>query len=636
MSAFPWRLNQVTQIEDLAERLGQAKRECARIAEELETKRAEAVELAHKEAQYRSETARIEEERRGMNARADRIRERVEKTESEHEQILEKIAGVDHKLTAIDATLKETQETRGREESSLAELRSRREELEAGLEELRGKRESLIARRETLRDLEAQYEGLDAGVRKLLEEKDEGVLGTVADLIEVDPSALPAVEPALGEAAGYVVCRDSKSVLRAAGKVRNIAGRTGIISLDECRRRPPAGEAWYAGVVGRASDLVRCAEDIRPVVEALLGDVWVTDNLQSALAICEHGISRGPLVTRDGNCVEGPGILRVGRGTGPGLLSRKTELRKLELEIEGASGRLSRSEEDRTEVETRTRAVEEKLEQVRQRIYEAMVARTETVTEREQLQKRRLFLEDELEGLKVERTDLESQQHATAQRADQLEKLLESAIDVRRQIESEAVSHVETEKRYGESLGRLQEEATSARVRRGQEEERAAALQKAQTGFTEEVSYVREAVHSGLARLEEIRGRKMTTETERAENHAALQGISGEMEDLRGRTAELERASSGRASEADEIRGAASGLETKSREIGDSLQNLRVEESEHRVREQNLVERAQEEYGIEIEGQTAEPEEETDWEALASEVEGMKRRIQSYAPAPDR
>src|SRR5207244_41957 len=70
--------------------------------------------------------------------------------------------------------------------------------LERELVQLREGKNHRVARRETLRDLEAHFEGLEAGARTLLRAKMEGVRGTVADHLEVAADCVTAAQGAQG------------------------------------------------------------------------------------------------------------------------------------------------------------------------------------------------------------------------------------------------------------------------------------------------------------------------------------------------------------------------------------------------------------------------------------------------------
>src|SRR5262249_12556185 len=162
-------------------------------------------------------------------------------------------------------------------------------------------KEHRVARRETLRDLEEQFEGLETGAKALLRQRPEGVLGSVADVIDVPAEHVAAVEGALGELAGAVVCGTDVEAERAALYIREQGlGRTSIISLEECRNGYFSEvELLTTGAIGRASALVRCDGRYARMVDALLGHTLLVRDRESAREIRREGLTEWPLVTAE-------------------------------------------------------------------------------------------------------------------------------------------------------------------------------------------------------------------------------------------------------------------------------------------------------------------------------------------------
>ncbi|MHC4606509.1 MAG: chromosome segregation protein SMC [Planctomycetota bacterium] len=617
------------EVAEMDARVGEARAECRRLEEELERKRAEAVELAHKEAGHRTEAARVEEERSSLEARLGRVRARVWEDGEEHSDVLMKLYGVDEQIEKAETALKELQGMYERETRAIEELKGERVGLDARIKEVRSLRDSGKARVDTLRDLESQREGLGAGTRRLLEQREEGVLGTFADLVEVDPAWLSAVENVLGDRAAFVVCRDDFSAERAAEQVRDLNGRTGILSLESCSGNG-AHLVEGPGVVGRAADFVRSAEEHRAAVESLLGATWIVEDAAAARALRGAGAT---LVTREGECYEACGAVRVGRAGGAGLLSRKAELRKLEGQIEEAAAVLARAEERCAGNAKRARTAEEKTEMLRRQIYEQKVAESDANARREQLEKRRLFLEEEILALNGEVMEIDGHRGTLAVRARNEEGLVGKAAELRAQVESEIETDGGTSRKYRDELSRLREEATAMRVRRGQEEEKAAALEQRVEGLSSDLSYVREAARRSREEIEEIGARRETVAEERESNRRDLEGMAGEMEGLRAQVSEVDESRGRQGADMERVRGGIAELEQEGESARTTLQDLRVELTEQRAHEQNLVQRAREEYGIELDGDelpAPEGEEPGDWTAFAEEVEKLRVRIQKF------
>jgi len=186
--------------------------------------------------------------------------------------------------------------------------------------------------------------GLHAGVRQVMQWSRagslEGILGTVAELISVEAAYDTALEVALGGHLQDVVVgrwQDAEAAIDMLKRAK--AGRATFQPIDTIVRRDtqrPAPRELQnaAGVHGIAADLVTNAEDVGPVVRALLGRIVIVDDLPSAhqvLATLPTGWSTVTLageIARSGGSVTGGSAVRES-----GVLGRERDLRELPQEI---------------------------------------------------------------------------------------------------------------------------------------------------------------------------------------------------------------------------------------------------------------------------------------------------------------
>jgi chromosome segregation protein len=184
----------------------------------------------------------------------------------------------------------------------LVRKQSRLAEMEKGLSKLQQKRHQLtlehhatMTQAETLesqlqfyRELVATREGYPEGVRFILERLSDfpGIVGTIAELIEVQEEYRAAIDSSLGELAHCLVVEDRTTALQILAQAeREKVGRLTLIPLRELQDRPvrlPAAPE-REGVRGRASDLVRVPAQLKPLVKHLLGHLLVVEVLDPAL-----------------------------------------------------------------------------------------------------------------------------------------------------------------------------------------------------------------------------------------------------------------------------------------------------------------------------------------------------------------
>ncbi len=623
------------EADELAARLEDAARECARVSEELEARRSEAVELAHKGAQYRNELERLEREKAELEARAARLRQRRSALESELAGIKEKIARLGESRAAIQAEMADFTWRMQVEESELERLRAERGRLEDELVQLREGKDHRVARRETLRDLEMQLEGLESGARELLRERPDGVLGTVADLFEVAPGRVAAVEGALGQWAGAVVCGTEEQAGMAAEWIRARGlGRTAIVSLEGCRAGAlPEDELAAGGILARADEWVSAGEPGIRVARALLGRTLVVQDASTAELIRREGLIDLPLVTPDGELFCGPGLrIAAGGRVAPGLISRKIELRRLEEEIERFMALITDRERRREEADRRSGVAEEKLKLIRTKIYELTVAAGDMAKESEQLSVREQFQSVELRSVSEEIDAADGQAACAAARAASMETLLAQLAWLQSQVDAEIRSLSETLSKYESGreeirggLERARMECVKAGEQRMAVEKRLEMLKASSAEAVEAVARLDARLSEAAARLEAAEFEAARIRRQREEMARRLEEARSGVAESAGRRGELAAACDAARAEAERV---AKGLELCVEESG----RLKTEEAVHREKHESLKRRAGEELGVDLASMDDQgPEEEgVDWEAASREVEDLRAKIAGF------
>ncbi len=243
---------------------------------------------------------------------------------------------------------------------------------------------------DVLTELHQRLEGLNSGVREVLQaaqREPEGpygeVRGVVADLFHVDVDSAPLVDVALGEYAQYVV-------ISSAGRLFDwlneqplgVTGRVGFLRLDSVSRRNDAAVGTdlseEPGVMGRADRFVESSAEFGPLVERLLGRCWFVDRLSTALRLAQTTGRALSFVTSDGELLTADGTLVVGpRQASAGLLSRRSEIRacheqlaELEKQLAHQQGLHARLDDDRLAEEKQLAATTAKAAELHDKLAE--------------------------------------------------------------------------------------------------------------------------------------------------------------------------------------------------------------------------------------------------------------------------
>lgn len=301
----------------------------------------------------------------------------------------ERIKGIKREIKGIDATLPdlvkgvEEAEAAFREQAEAmaeveAKARSIAERLESSHEQDRrddevkrkwlGEHSSLEGKRQGLEMTIETHEGLTQGARAVMEAAKQGLLQAkyipVGEAITVAPEFALAIETALGNAANDLICGhgDDAKVAIALLKEHRL-GRATFQPIPLMRPQTVTQDLrdvlGQIGVISRASELVECRSEHRPVVESLLGRILVVETLDDALRLAKTK-DWARMVTLDGEVLHSSGAVTGGHGERQsyGLVQRKSELAELQKRMGELAAKIAEADR-RAEKRAQARASDE-------------------------------------------------------------------------------------------------------------------------------------------------------------------------------------------------------------------------------------------------------------------------------------
>lgn len=487
-------------------------------------------EQARQTVQSQLEAARMEYD--AAHREAAQGAQRIREGEAEDQRLADELKQARGRLAAISG--------------EAADVRSRLHETEAT--------------QRALERLEQTYAGYRPAVKAVLGATPQlrGVLGTVAQLLEVPERFELPVQVALGGATQFLVMEDEQAVLQAIDRLRrDKAGRATFLALDSIRPRPWPRQAdkllQSEGVLGRAADVVRFEPALTDVVQYLLGRVAIVEQLQRAQQLARTLPPAVRLVTLQGDLLTPGGPVTGGfQGTQAvdGTLSRRRELRTLErrtLELQKRLRELTASAEE-------ANALVVSLEQ---RVTDRRSSTTADAIEQAKQHQRALQAEAEARRLEASLRQAEADEVARAERDEyvaeritELQKAIAEAEvhegELRRDLQrrGEHISTIESERRAlsetaseqrAELAGREEAlrglerryaDTESERIRAMEERQRLEQLRRAaqaeQDRLHDEIKHlekqVPEAEHAAMRQREAVQARV----EEQAQRRAAL------------------------------------------------------------------------------------------------------------------
>jgi chromosome segregation protein len=572
-----------------------------------ERDRAEALRLEQvRIAGERTDLMRSAGELRERELQLTRRRERLASESSEAEAEAERLsAGRAAIEVAHDQALVDLESLRREREEAHAELRR----LEGALDEIEGRiaeaRLALAARSsslDALRQLERAREGYGAGVRAIFAEgaSASGVVGTVADLLEVPGELERAVEAVLGERLQWIVVERFEHARAAVAYLHSIdGGAATFIPLDHL----PAGAStpsdngvrWIAGRVG-----ARWAG----LVPYLLDHVAVVEHLDEAEARWRRNGVVATYVTPAGEVLAPSGRLRGGSAddasaTGAhSLLARKREIRELEEEVATLDAGVGTMQSTASALTTELTALRTRLIELDQAIQTRETARMAGEKDLEQAAREIERVGRHAETVRIETGQVEAEYRNAIELLGRLEQRIAAAREAEAGRESAMTTLRAAIDAGQERETALVAELTACRVDAASVSERVEALRRELGRLDETEVDLGQRLRQAQAREAQVGERRVWLTEERERTDVAAHEVATERDRAEVATRQASEQHEGLLAEARSVEHELRGVEADARRLVESIHELELAATERRVRREELAQEAQRTYGI--------------------------------------
>ena len=270
--------------------------------------------LKEKEGEARIKNKEIGQTLAEKNAEAEELKSSIHKKELERDGLAEEITRAAGKLKWLEGE--------GTELSD--ELKGHKEEWALKSSKLN-----------TLEEMEANREGLDCGVKEIIETglsgERSGIHGLIADLIEPEAGFEKAVEAVLGEKLNHVIVEDQVAGLSAINFLDNSEhGRGSFLPLKSARLDATCEISETPGVE-LLKNKIKVKAGYSHIIDYLLANVVIAKDLESAQAAWNRNGSKKIFVTPRGEMigVEGAitgGDLNLTSSQAGGILQKRRQI----------------------------------------------------------------------------------------------------------------------------------------------------------------------------------------------------------------------------------------------------------------------------------------------------------------------
>jgi len=649
------------------ERIAEENRELETIGVEIETRRANSTTVGRELDEIRNAKEALEadvlgkkEEVVGLFQERSRVANSVVQLESEMNSLKSQRERLEGALEGFRKQLEAENEKGSREKEEVGKLRADGEriekerrvveaaaaEIEAALETLESDLEISLralherrSRYEVLKSLEENLDGVGMGVADVLRRRDStpefaGLHGMVGSRVKVESRFARAVEGILGAHAQALIVESQEGAIGLLELAdREGAGALEVISLDRVDFIEPEYFPEQAGVLGALYDQVEVPGEFEGLFRRLLANVVLVEDFQTALALSRNGLRPFRLVTLAGEVIEPWGGFSMPGENDRGIISRRSEMDDLLKEVAGFEREESSLRQRQSTLRAELTAKREEREALRETVSRVAGSILQAEGNLAQIEREHDRLRREIQVGAAEVVEIAANAERRAEEKQTLDAKA-ALLDAAKHAAEEAVRVLEEEvAAAAEKQATASEALTQARLQLADAETREGALKemllRAKANLVERQNHL-EDLHKEIESLADRH--RETEELVRSSEAQLVQIVERE-----GETQKL--LESGEAADRslqeleDTYRGELDNVHKESSSVQKEREAAQLRDQEERHRRNTIVERIEEEYGIDLRKllETADSPRE---EPATAESDGTSEPAASAADAP--
>ncbi len=423
------------------------------------------IETLQKETKLKNQERHLEKAMETNELNKERIEERKNKLEFELLELRKSLNEATEKKEMLDGKISQIEAQKSDSLVDVSTLRTVKDEKAKMLAEQERTLQNLEAHYRSLKNISEDYAGYYQGVKAVLKQKHmiTGVIGAVAEVINVPENFATAIEIALGPNSQHIIVENETAAAQAIQFLKQRrAGRATFLPISIIKSRSLPDNVKYTikereGVVGIASELVEVSSKFKTIIENILGTTIVTDNLYQAQQLAKELQYRYRIVTLDGEIVNAGGSMTGGATNGnqnQSIVRRNAQLQKITEELEETRKAYSILDKEYEYIEaewlqktTQARELDAKEQELKQTLQEVTLS-LKYLSEQEQSLNRQHSVQNyEWEQLIEEYQELENQfieNHKDLKNESKRVIDLKAAIDVLQLSQEDRTHQIQT------------------------------------------------------------------------------------------------------------------------------------------------------------------------------------------------
>ena len=442
------------ELEELTKKLSAKELEIEDKKKNIEKNTDEKYELISEISSLDTNLENIEKREKAAKAEIQSLTLEIDSTRNDKQEKSKDFYDIEFKKNELSKSLKEKADKK-------SESMQKIKDFDTTLNNLAYEINMKDSRLKFLIETEKEKEGYTRSVKSLLNacEKDsklnKGVNGVLANLISVDKKYETAIEMCLGQATQNIVTDTEEDAKKLVEYLReNKLGRASFLPVTSVKGRKLDRiiKNSTEGVIGVASDLVKCNKKYEQIVLNLLGRTLIVENMDTAIQMAKLNSYSFRIVTLDGDIISNTGSITGGsiQTKTVNLLGRSREIEDLEKalkELQAKKEEVAKGKQDYTESVTGTIEEVTRIEKELQDIEVVYAAENQKILNIEdsisKLEARREKIKAELEELSKQKLDNNMQKEEKQERINYLEKEIENISKV---VEEFALNNKDNQK----------------------------------------------------------------------------------------------------------------------------------------------------------------------------------------------
>ena len=589
-------------------------------------------ELKYLERQYTQETAKNQQNVTRFEALRDQL-----------EELTEQQSAAQTKTKTLEAQLTEEQENYRRlaEEKNVAQQQLQKEQ--QLMYDMMSQVQQARARQKSLQEIQENYSGFYQGVRSVLQHKEQlsGIVGAVAELIEVPEKYTLAIETALGASAQHIIVENEKDARQGITFLKKQrSGRGTFLPLTTIKPRSLGAHHYQAikdvdGFLGIASELVSFSENVAPVMQNLLGAIVIARDLDSANLLARQLRYQVRIVSLDGDVMNAGGSMTGGatkQGNRGNLFNQGHELAEWTKRYEEINQALQAKEAFVRDLQAKIADQTESLEtlrtqgeQTRLAYQEAQSSEERVATELTRLQKEQsLFsyeakeLESFLNDYQVQKETLEFKQVELKTQQDKINQEIQQLNEESDQLEEKRAD-------INAELSRLQADYAVL-------DERLLYLERQALGFEEQINELTNQIVNLENQLLALSSDSSDHEESEESLTQRLTELATAREHLQEQLAVWKEMRQSLQQQVDQADSELTEANREQKQLLARQSQADVQKNRYELKLDNALAYLQEEYSLTFEGAEAQADPEIDQQVAQTEVSHLKQAIEKLGP----